>query len=378
MNRTQAPSGERHVHGLEDARLTALLRRARARLGLARMIETLSLGVPTVVATLVAVSWLVGRAESLIAGAGVVALTVVGVVAWLGTPHAARVAALLDERLRLADRVGTALRVGARTDAVAALIRHDALTHLTPSGLEGAFPLRIHRRTWLACAAVVISAGLWLLERPTLENAATPSSAGGGIAVRTSSGAGSGAAARGPAPTSPENNRAPGQPPPAGGADAQTPPATRVAESSEGPRDGGAPADAATARTPADRSALGRGAGEGDATSSRSRQGGSRDGSPGRGAAAGESSEVREAAARGAAGTAATAGGGAAGGVQYGQRLDGPATVARDAAGPALSAAAIRQGRLRAETAIAHDDVPPRYRAYLRDYFRTVQSTSEP
>ncbi|HEY6509160.1 MAG TPA: hypothetical protein VIY56_14160, partial [Vicinamibacterales bacterium] len=366
-----------HPHGPEGARLTALLGRARTRLGRARLLQTLSLCVPTVVAALVILSWLTGRTEPPMAAGATLAIVGAGLLAWFRTPHAAALAALLDERLRLADRVGTAVRVGARADAVALLIQRDAVAHVTPAGIESAFPFRVHRWTWLACAVVVASAGLWLVERPGLPNGASGTPSGGGITVRTPRGASSNAAAQGPESTSVDSGRALDQPPPAAAQNAQAPPFARTAEG-EGARDGGARTDLSS--LPAEgRAAGGQGAGAGDQTSARGRDGGvPGDGSTGqRVTAAGRSRDVGDAAARGATDAGTGTEGRAEGGVQFGRRLEGRFSTARDDLGPP-SAAAIRQGQLRADTAIAHDEVPPRYRAYLRDYFRTVQAMSEP
>ena len=376
MTATPAHTAEGHTH-LEAARLTALLRHARRRLGLARLLQTLSLGVPAATGALIASSWLVGRVEPSMAAAGLATTVAAGLVAWFGTPHAAGLAALLDQRLRLADRVGTALRVGARKDAVAVLIQQDAVAHVSPAGIERAFPLRIHRGTWLACAAVAASAGLWLVERPALESGAPNPAPGGGMSVSTSAGAGA-AAARGPASASRQNDRAQGQTSPVAGPTPQAIPVARATEGNEGSREAATQTGAPKPMAPEDRTATGRGAGTGDSPARASREGGA-SGSPGRGTTTtGGSRDVREAAARGATDAAAAKGGGAAGGVRYGRRLDGAATVAGESVGPPPSAAVIRQAQLRAETAIAHQDVPPRYRAYLRDYFRAVQSTSEP
>jgi len=378
MNATPAHAAEGHTH-LEVARLTALLRHARRRLGLARLLQTLSLGVPATTGAFIALSWMVGRLEPSMAVAGLAATVAAGLVAWFGTPHAGGLAALLDERLRLADRVGTALRVGARTDAVALLIQQDAVAHVSPAGIESAFPLRIHRGTWVACAAVAVSAGLWLVERPAPESGPPNPGPGGGMTVRTSPGAGA-ATARGLASSSRQDDRAQGQTSPAPEPTPPAIPVARATEGHEGSREGATQTGGPKPTAPEERTATGRGAGIGDSTSRGSRDGGpSGDSSSARGTtAAGGSGDVREAAARGATVAAAATNGRAAGGVRYGRGLDGSATVAGELVGPPPSAAAIRQGQRRAETAIAHEDVPPRYRAFLRDYFRAVQSASEP
>jgi hypothetical protein len=263
---------------------------------------------------------------------------------------------------------------------VALLIQQDAVAHVSPAGIERAFPLRIHRGTWLACAVVAASAGLWLVEPPTLESGAPNLAPGKGRTVRTSRGAGV-ASARGPAAsTSRQNDPTQGQTSAAAEPTPQAIPVARAAEGNEGSRESATQAGAPRPTAPEDRTAAGRGAGPGDSTSRGSREGGPTGGSsPGRGTTtASGSRDIREAAAGGATDAAARTGGGAAGGVRYGRRLDGDGRGAGDVVGPPPSAAAIRQGQLRAETAIAHEDVPPRYRAYLRDYFRAVQSTSEP
>lgn len=371
------PDTHHATASLDGARLTALLGRARRRLGLARLLQTLSLCVPLVAAALVAASWLMGHLGWSIAAAGLLATMAAGLLAWFGTPRAAGLAALLDQRLKLADRLGTALRVATRTDAVALLIQHDAVAHVTPSGIDGALPLRVHRGTWLACAVVAVFGSLWLVDRPALEVDASDRVSGGGLIVRTPGGGASNAAARGPA-TSSDRDRAPGRPSSVAGS---TPEATitRASRESEGTREGATGVNTPTPSGSVDRATSGRGAGT-PASASRSNRAdaASGDGAAGRGATPiGGSGDARAAAGRGAT-QAATGGAGAAGGVQFGRTVDTSGTAARDGAAPAPSAAAIRQGQLRADTAIAHDDVPPRYRAYLRDYFRAVQAMSQP
>jgi len=94
----------------------------------------------------------VGLLVTALVGAAAVAL----VTAWLTRPALPEVARTLDRRLRLDDRLVTALQFTAADDAFAHRVVVDALSHVVRVRAADAYPLRVPRMLWTAALATAL------------------------------------------------------------------------------------------------------------------------------------------------------------------------------------------------------------------------------
>lgn len=324
---------------------------ARARLRLARVARVLSLALPLILAAAAVAGWArLARVEWLAASAlaGILGAAAVAVAR---TPSTIGVAALLDARLRLADRVSTALRMMTREDAIARFIVQDAAAKLAPQAVVSALPFQIHPRAMTAAAFSLACVALWIAVPAPANREDGP--AGGGLVF------GGAAAARVGAESQAARNAGAA---PAGSTPVADARGTRADIDTAAAADRGAtPADAARGGDTADAAGRSRLAREASASGPRGTQearGGIPAGAPGSAAASAESG--RE----------------GAGGVRRGTLTATAEARSSSAGGPAP--AALARARDAGEAAIAHDDVPPRRWAYLREYYRALGRLNQP
>lgn len=299
-------------------------------------------------------------------------------------------AAAIDERLGLSDRVIAAFTLRERSEPIATLIVNGTTERLAGFVPARAFPIAFDRRS--ACAAVVMTASLLLGTMTPREK--SPEQFDGrrasGVDLSESQGAGKPSGAHRPsAPTgatqvdasrgsraTPSASRT-GEPPSVGGArglaprsdgnDSVTPP---VPSASLAPQ---------TARASA--SGPGRSENQASPATGEARGLGSTDGSgvgrsPGRGSATGQGGQPREGA--GASGGLSAPSDARAGGVQGGRLGARPTAAALNAGtgpGPSPAGAMTAVG---VETALTRDEVPPQWRAYVRDYLASIRDREQP
>lgn len=364
---------------VHTARLRALLQRALVRTRLTRLARVLSLALPVVSGAVALAAWAAIAPPVDLAIAAAVALIATAATTVARAPTLSTVAADLDVRLALADRLSTAVRMLSRGDAVAGAIVKDAAARLSSPAVTDALPYRAHPRAGLAWLAALACAVLW---------AAGPSSASrttrAGDSGRTIA---SGAAVANPdAPVSRETAPSPDAPAVAPRVPEAAAPATAGADARR--RDAGASDDrpsgdsaaatraAQTGTNPAPSEAPAPGRRGGRSDSAESGRAGA--GSEASTAGAGRSAPAAATAARagGAPATGAVSNG--AGGVRRGTLTAAEGADVRPTSGARVSAAMLAAARANAEAAIAHDDIPPRHRAYLRDYYRAVSTVSQP
>jgi hypothetical protein len=335
------------------------------------------LAVVAIVATeaaIVAIHPAIRQATVWFGGAVALGVAMAGTIALVRIPSLHATAAVLDRRLRLEDRIVTALQFARDSDVVSRLIVRDASERLAKHPPMALSATPQPRLGWLAIvgAAASLLFALAVLRAPFVFQGDTSAPAG---------------ASSTDAPGGPRQSR-PGAGPSATSSEAGT--AASVARAQIG-RDGvarRAPQDAAATSAPP-----GAGVLSGASTSSRNdsaagqRAGTRGDVQPGsqRGAEAGSGvgTAGRSVAGGDRGGHGSGAGGGAtagtetgAGGVKGGM----PAASARQPAarrlpdGPNYSAQ-YWNARTRAEAAIAQERVPARLRRYIRDYFLALQPT---
>ncbi|MGI9014207.1 MAG: hypothetical protein ACR2GY_08155 [Phycisphaerales bacterium] len=165
--------------------LTTTLRRAQRRMRLGKALHSCAIGI-SVAAIAAIVVILLERLQVLelprilMIAAGLLALggVVGGVFGWLSGPDIETAAALVDERLKLKDRLGTAraLETGsARATELAPLVERDAEVAAAGIHVPHAVPV-VLSRTWLPAtilSACVVAAGVWLPDIALAKSAAT-------------------------------------------------------------------------------------------------------------------------------------------------------------------------------------------------------------
>jgi hypothetical protein len=429
------PDNDVH-HGQLVAREVA---RGRARLRLVRLVRVLSLAVPSVALAVTLTGALGARfggiagfaTDSQLAASGAAVLVVLVILTWYQTPALREVGTLLDARLDLADRTVAALDVGDRTGSVARLIVADAATRIASWPVARVFPIEMHPRAGVATAAATVALALFVFGANTTSPIRDRSTAGAGPGIGTGAGSNQGqprTTAASDGARDRQQQRRPGVDV-NGGLEQRTPTdktagaTTDVARDatasaiSRAPRDvespvqatgrtqqtargeSVAPAVTPSARTAQARAAQARAEADRDAALSpqpRSTSGAQRadargsaeqartavtpavssaarparmsgPGQPGRGTAGARSG------AAGAAGVAATAAGGVAGGQlargQSPQRAQPQSVTPQPTAPQSVAGIDVLSPR---------DEVPPQRRRYVRDYFRAVQSTTQP
>ena len=382
---TEAPFEPSAEMRAADAHVTALLRGARARLRLTRMTRSVSITAPLAIAALALLGWArVADVAALFVGTAI-AVAVAAVVAAVRTPSVPGVAELLDRRLRLADRVSTAVRMMPRADPVARFIVRDASASLTLDAVSSALPFELHARTTAAVAVSVACLALW---------AAPVSPPWSPEADGQTSGDGAGRAAAGS--QSPARNTSPGAPAQDGGSDGRLPepgaqaPAGSAADATRGRDERSERPDAADGRGAAESASRDERGAAGQPGSEANAAAGARAARPGPASAAGGRGTqqgapgtcTRSGAWRGDGGPPGRvregAGGVRGGGLSGNSGSPDPASVTPGTSTRVISAAALARARDVAEAAIAHDEVPPRHRAYVREYYRAVSRLSEP
>ena len=333
-----------------EVHVQALVGRARARLRLTRVARVLSLALPLILAAAAVAGWAgLARGEWLAASA-LASTLVTAAIAVARTPSTTDVAALLDARLRLADRVSTALQMMRREDAIARFIVQDAAAKLAPQAVVSALPFQIHPRAMPAAAFSLACVALWLAVPAPANREDGP--AGGGLRF------GGAAAARVGAESQPARNAGAA---PAGSRPVAEPQGARAdIETAVATKRDATPADSASGPESADAASRAR---PGDAPAS-----GPRGTQEARGRITG--------AGPGSAVATTESGREGAGGVQRGT-LTGT-VEARSSSTNAPARAAVARARDAGEAAIAHDDVPPHRWAYLREYYRALGRLNQP
>lgn len=368
--------------------LVDLIRRHRRRI---RLIMLASYGCVTAAAgailTAVAYQFRGGVGVGWAAGAAGLALGSATLLAWLRCPTVQATGSALDRELRLDDRVAAALEAREGHEPVAPLIVRDALLRLRGVKPAQVFPMKLGRPAAVATAGFVGTALLFTLGAPPGPGPEQASAARGG-GVRAEGGARSSPAGplRG---RSSEANGERGVP----GSQQQVA-APSVAAGQQAAPAGAQPGTTST-RAPGDQrestadssQALGGttagGAPSGDGRRSTDNQGaadGSGAGAPARGAAS--TTTRATGTAQGAAGRSGETLGGTAvgsGGVQ-GEALGSNADVARTLArrGGLSVTSRADAAWTSAGAAMSSDDVPPRRRSYVRDYFIAVRRLAQP
>ena len=362
-----------------DLQVTAGLHAARARLRRARLAHRLSIDIPVAVAAVALAGWWGPAGTGWLAAGGVAVVAVVALVTAIRTPWLPEVAALLDARLQLADRLSTAFSVMPRTDAVARLIVRDAAPRLTSQALPAAIPYQPHPWASAAVVAALACLSLWMLAPAPPEGRPGGDASAGSVssapprdrpatgAARSNDTSPTSPTGAGPAPdSSPRPPAAPAD----GGADGR-----EGSSTTRQARDGAG--DTEPLGRAGDASAVGsQGNGDGAAAAAGERSAAAAPSAAARGAQAGL--QGAPAPGRGAAmssSRSSTAEG--AGGVRRGTLADNQ-SVAIPPRDRIVSPTSVARGRQAAEAAIAHDDVPPRRRAYLRDYYQAVGRLNEP
>jgi len=336
-----------------------LLRRCRRRQSLVAAVRYAGIALPIAIVSSEAMAFVArpGPATLAMAIASAVglALAVALIAAMMRAPDLRQTAAALDARLRLQDRMVTALQVSNDDDPMARLVLRDAASRVAGLSPAQAFPLEppAHFRAMLA-GAVSISVAFAIAGA-----AASP-------AWRIDRGSGAGAATTGAG----QQGRAsrPGTPQSAAGAEA---PVSSARSTSTPPA---APQHAARGTEPAGGRDLGR-------TPSALKASGARGGSQASSTSADR--EVPESTvAAGASATGRGAVGDAQGPIQAAGGVRGEslraAASARDASSgdsplsPAY-AARYRTASVRAQAAISQERVPAGLAAYVRHYFIAIR-----
>lgn len=369
-----AGDGERHA-----TELMALLRTARARTRIARLARVLSIALPAAGAGGALAGWAGMAGPWQLAAAAAVVPIAAALAAWR-TPGIAAVAAALDTRLSLADRTSTAVRVMPRRDALAAAIVKDAAAKLTAGSVVAAIRYDAHPRAgsmWLVALACAL---LWFAGPGPGEYARSGQfTSGRTVEGRSAAAPEADSTGRGATPTATpaitaEERETTRRPQAAARERSADTPAGFDERRSHAPDSAAAP----TADRPDStgrRGASGRAGGDAAVPAQEPNGPGPREATASPSGRAGTSAAT---AARGGTAPAATPVGAGAGGVQRGSLAPAAEPGPVPTAAPRLSAAALASARAGAEAAIAHDDVPPRRRAYLRDYYRAVGALSQP
>ncbi|OFW31511.1 MAG: hypothetical protein A3H97_03245 [Acidobacteria bacterium RIFCSPLOWO2_02_FULL_65_29] len=366
---------------MSGAELVELIIRHRRRI---RLILFASYSCTTVAAGAIvtaAYQFRAGMGAGGAAAAGGLALGTAALLAWLRCPTVRATGARLDRELRLDDRVAAALEARDGHEPVAPLIVRDALLRLRGIKPAHVFPMKLGRPAALAAASFVCAALLSAIAVPPGPDRAS-AARGGGVSSATATGARSSAAGplRGRSSDSNGERGVPGsaqvaapsaaagqQAAPAGGQPGTT--ATRAPGAQRG-------STADSSQSPGGTTAGGASSGDGRrSTNSQSTADASGAGAAARGTASGATRATG--AARGAAGRSGETVGGTAvgaGGVQ-GEALRSNAEVARTRAGGGRSSVTARADAAwtGAAAAVSSDDVPPRRRAYVRDYFIAIR-----
>jgi hypothetical protein len=337
----------------------ALLNRCRRRLRIVAAVRCAGITLPIAIASSAALAFAVKPGPAtlamLIAAAIGVALVAAMVFAMVRAPQLRETAAALDARLRLQDRMVTALQVSRDPDPMARLVLRDAASRVAGLSPAQAFPLEApaYFRAMVA-GAVAISAAFAIAGA-----AASPS-------WRIDHTAGAGATATGGARQGRASRPGPAQPPASAESAAST-----ARQSSTAPA---AVQQAARATEPAVGRDLGR-------TPSALKASGTRGGS--QASTTASDRDVSEstvsagapAAARGAVGEAQgpiRAAGGVKG-ASLRPAASAPGETVDDSPLSPAYAARYRTASVRAQAAIAQERVPPGLAAYVKHYFIAIR-----
>jgi hypothetical protein len=372
-----------------DGELVVLVGRHRRRLWWLLFVSHACVAAPAAVITAMYQSRAHGTRGAWVVVAAVVAVGVAALLAWRRRPTLRATALLLDYSLRWDERVTAALDARNDPDPVAPLIVADAVRRLQGVSPARVFPMRLRMPP---AQAVAVFAAVALLayavpsidpvfgperlepadgrSRPPTTRPDAETSAGerARAAAADSPGAATPASPRPDAPAPRAAEYAPTR-----AATPDDPPESEAARSSspqEGAVDatGGSESGAAGTRDDVYRnSAIGAGDRSGSGRTAR-------DGATSTTGAAGGD-------ARGAAATAEGARPDGAGGIDEGRGTAGPGGLARrsePAEARSLTVPAREEAWTRAESALSRGEVPPTWRAYVRDYFRRMRGTAPP